>query len=133
MRETIPVTRPYDADWVLRFLGTRALPGIERVEAATWQRATLISGKPALLHVNVRARSLEVESPVPLDPPTRARLERLSTPAPTRAGSASRSSATCASDASSPAAQASASRVPGIRSRSPSAPSSASRSRSPRP
>jgi AraC family transcriptional regulator of adaptative response / DNA-3-methyladenine glycosylase II len=77
MRETIPVTRPYDADWVLRFLGTRALPGIERVEAATWQRATLISGKPALLHVNVRARSLEVESPVPLDPPTRARLERL--------------------------------------------------------
>jgi AraC family transcriptional regulator of adaptative response / DNA-3-methyladenine glycosylase II len=77
MRETIPVTRPYDAAWVLGFLGARALPGIERVQDATWQRATLISGKPALLQVDIRARSLEVETPVPLDPPTRARLERL--------------------------------------------------------
>ena len=77
MRETIPVTRPYDATWILRFLGARALPGVERVEASTWQRATLISGKPALLSVDVGARALEVETPVPLDPPTRARLERL--------------------------------------------------------
>lgn len=77
MRETIPVTRPYDATWVLRFLGTRALPGVERVEGSTWQRATLISGRPALLSVDVGAHALEVETPVPLDPPTRARLERL--------------------------------------------------------
>ena len=77
MRETIPVTRPYDAAWVLRFLGARALPGVERVVGSTWQRATLISGRPALLSVDVGARALEIETPVPLDPPTRARLERL--------------------------------------------------------
>ena len=69
MRETIPVTRPYDAAWVLRFLGARALPGVERVVGSTWQRATLISGRPALLSVDVGARALEIETPVPLDPP----------------------------------------------------------------
>jgi AraC family transcriptional regulator of adaptative response / DNA-3-methyladenine glycosylase II len=77
MRETIPVTRPYDATWVLRFLGARALPGLERVDGSTWQRAALISGKPALLRVDVGAHALEVETPVALDPPTRTRLERL--------------------------------------------------------
>jgi AraC family transcriptional regulator of adaptative response / DNA-3-methyladenine glycosylase II len=77
MRETISVTRPYDATWVLRFLGARALPGVERVEGSTWERATLIAGKPALLRVDVGATALEVDTPVPLDPPTRDRLERL--------------------------------------------------------
>ena len=77
MRETIVVTRPYDARWVLRFLGARALPGLERVEGETWERATLLAGSPALLRVHVRADALEVDTPVPLDPPTRARLERL--------------------------------------------------------
>jgi AraC family transcriptional regulator, regulatory protein of adaptative response / DNA-3-methyladenine glycosylase II len=77
MRETISVTRPYDAAWVLRFLGARALPGVERVEGSTWERATLIAGKPALLRVDVGAGALEVDTPVPLDPSTRARLERL--------------------------------------------------------
>lgn len=77
MRETISVTRPYDATWVLRFLGARALPGVERVEGSTWERATLIAGKPALLRVDVGAGALEIATPVPLDPSTRARLERL--------------------------------------------------------
>lgn len=77
MRETISVTRPYDATWVLRFLGARALPGVERVEGSTWERATLIAGKPALLRVDVGAGALEVDTPVPLDPPTRGRLECL--------------------------------------------------------
>ena len=77
MRETILVTRPYDARWVLRFLGTRALPGLERVEGETWERATLLAGSPALLRVHVRAGALEVDTPVPLDLSTRARLERL--------------------------------------------------------
>jgi len=77
MRETISVTRPYDATWVLRFLGTRALPGVERVDGSTWERATLIDGKLALLRVDVGTGALEVDTPVPLDPSTRARLERL--------------------------------------------------------
>lgn len=77
MRETIVVTRPYDASWVLSFLGARALAGVERVEGSTWERATLIAGNPALLRVHVRPAALEIETPVPLDPPTRARLERL--------------------------------------------------------
>ena len=75
--KTISVTRPYDATWVLRFLGARALPGVERVEGSTWERATLIAGKPALLRVDVGAGALEIATPVPLDPSTRARLERL--------------------------------------------------------
>jgi AraC family transcriptional regulator of adaptative response / DNA-3-methyladenine glycosylase II len=77
MRETIVVTRPYDASWVLRFLGARALPGLERVEGKTWERATLLAGAPALLRVHVRPGALEIETPAPLDPSTRARLERL--------------------------------------------------------
>ena len=77
MRETIVVTRPYDASWVLRFLGARALPGLERVEGKTWERATLLAGTPALLRVHVGRAALEIETPAPLDPPTRARLERL--------------------------------------------------------
>jgi AraC family transcriptional regulator, regulatory protein of adaptative response / DNA-3-methyladenine glycosylase II len=77
MRETILVTRPYDARWVLRFLGTRALPGLERVEGETWERATLLAGSPALLRVHARAGALEVDTPAPLDASTRARLERL--------------------------------------------------------
>ena len=77
MRETIVVTRPYDASWVLRFLGARALPGLERVEGTTWERATLLAGSPALLRVHVGAAALEIETPVPLDLSTRARLERL--------------------------------------------------------
>lgn len=77
MREVLPVTRPYDARWVLQFLGARALPGLERVEGSTWQRATLLGGRPALLGVEARPGALEVETPEPLDPPTRARLERL--------------------------------------------------------
>src|SRR5262250_2633108 len=77
MRETILVTRPYDARWVLRFLGARALAGVERVVGSTWERATLLAGNPALLRVHVRPGALEIETPVPLDPPTRARLERL--------------------------------------------------------
>ena len=44
---------------------------------STWERATLIDGKPALLRVDVGAGALEVDTPVPLDPSTRARLERL--------------------------------------------------------
>jgi AraC family transcriptional regulator of adaptative response / DNA-3-methyladenine glycosylase II len=77
MREVLAVTRPYDARWVLQFLGARALPGLERVEGSTWQRATLLGGQPALLRVEARSGALEVESPRPLDRPTRARLERL--------------------------------------------------------
>jgi AraC family transcriptional regulator of adaptative response / DNA-3-methyladenine glycosylase II len=77
MRETLPVRRPYDARWVLAFLGTRALPGVERVVGSTWERAALLGGRPALVRVEVRSGSLEVETPVPLDADTRARLERL--------------------------------------------------------
>jgi len=77
MRETLPVTRPYDARWVLSFLGARALPGVERVDGSTWRRATLLAGRPALLAVDVRPDALEVETPVPLDAETRTRLERL--------------------------------------------------------
>ena len=77
MRETLPVTRPYDARWVLAFLGARALPGVERVDGSIWRRATTLAGRPALLEVHVRPDALEVESPRPLDAPTRARLERL--------------------------------------------------------
>ena len=77
MRETIVVTRPYDATWVLRFLGARALPGVERVDGSTWERATLLAGTPALLRVHVLPGALEIETPLPLDPSTRARLERL--------------------------------------------------------
>jgi len=77
MRETLTVRRPYDARWVLAFLGTRALPGVERVVGSTWERAALLGGRPALVRVGVRARSLEVETPVPLDTDTRTRLERL--------------------------------------------------------
>ncbi|HVP61142.1 MAG TPA: AlkA N-terminal domain-containing protein [Myxococcaceae bacterium] len=77
MREVLAVTQPYDAPWVLEFLRARALPGVERVEGSSWQRATLVNGQPALLRVEVRPDALEVETPVPLDQPTRARLERL--------------------------------------------------------
>jgi AraC family transcriptional regulator of adaptative response / DNA-3-methyladenine glycosylase II len=77
MRQTLPVTRPYDARWVLQFLGARALPGVERVDGSTWERATLLLGRPALLRVHATHRSLEVESPGPLDSVTRGRLERL--------------------------------------------------------
>src|SRR5215468_8546597 len=77
MREPIAVTAPYDADWVLAFLGARALPGVERVEGSTWARATLVGGQPALLRVHGGPRELEVETPVPLDALTRRRLERL--------------------------------------------------------
>jgi AraC family transcriptional regulator of adaptative response / DNA-3-methyladenine glycosylase II len=77
MRETLSVRRPYDARWVLAFLGTRALPGVERVVGSTWERAALLGGRPALVRVEVRPGSLEVETPVPLDAETRTRLERL--------------------------------------------------------
>ena len=77
MRQTLAVTRPYDAGWVLRFLGARALPGVERVKGSTWERATLLDGKPALLRVQVRSGALEVEAPILLDLETRTRLERL--------------------------------------------------------
>ena len=77
MRETLTVRRPYDARWVLSFLGTRALPGVERVVGSTWERAALLGGRPALVRVEVRSGSLEVETPAPLDADTRARLERL--------------------------------------------------------
>ena len=77
MRETLTVRRPYDASWVLAFLGTRALPGVERVVGSTWERATLLGGRPALVRVEVRSGSLEVETPAVLDADTRARLERL--------------------------------------------------------
>src|SRR5262249_33022389 len=77
VREKLAVTTPYDADWVLAFLGARALPGVERVDGSTWMRATLVRGEPALLQVHAGPRGLEVESPAPLDPPTRLRLERL--------------------------------------------------------
>ena len=77
VRETLAVTTPYDADWVLAFLGARALAGVERVEGSTWMRATLVRGEPAVLRVHARRRGLEVESPVPLDAPTLLRLERL--------------------------------------------------------
>jgi AraC family transcriptional regulator of adaptative response / DNA-3-methyladenine glycosylase II len=77
MREVLAVTRPYDARWVFQFLGARALPGLERVVGSTWERAVLLGGQPALLRVEARSRALEVESPKRLDPPTRARLERL--------------------------------------------------------
>jgi AraC family transcriptional regulator of adaptative response / DNA-3-methyladenine glycosylase II len=77
MGETLTVRRPYDARWVLAFLGTRALPGVERVVGSTWERAALVGGRPALVRVDVRAGSLEVETPVPLDADTRTRLERL--------------------------------------------------------
>jgi AraC family transcriptional regulator of adaptative response / DNA-3-methyladenine glycosylase II len=77
MRETLAVTRPYDASWVLHFLGARALPGVERVEGSTWERAALLGGTPALVRVELRRGALEVETPVPLDPQTRTRLERL--------------------------------------------------------
>ena len=77
MRETIVVTRPYDATWILRFLGARALPGVERVDGSTWERATLLAGNPVLLRVHVCPGALEIDTPVPLDPSTRARLERL--------------------------------------------------------
>ncbi len=77
MRETLAVTRPYDARWVLQFLGARALPGLERVEGSTWERATLLDGQPALVRVEARHRGLEVATPEGLDAATRARLERL--------------------------------------------------------
>jgi AraC family transcriptional regulator of adaptative response / DNA-3-methyladenine glycosylase II len=77
VRETLAVTAPYDADWVLAFLGARALPGVERVEGSTWTRATLVRGEPVLLRVDARRRGLEVQSPAPLDAPTLLRLERL--------------------------------------------------------
>jgi len=77
MRQTLPVTRPYDARWVLRFLGARALPGVERVDGSTWERATLLLGRPALLRVHASNEGLEVEAPGPIDAATHARLERL--------------------------------------------------------
>ncbi len=77
MRETLAVTAPYDAAWVLEFLGARALPGVERVEGAVWERATLIRGHPVLIRVHVRPDGLDVETPERLEPLSRARLERL--------------------------------------------------------
>jgi len=77
VRKKLAVTAPYDADWVLAFLGARALPGVERVEGSTWMRATLVRGEPAVLRVHAGARGLEVESPAPLDALTVRRLERL--------------------------------------------------------
>lgn len=92
MREVLAATQPYDGAWVLGFLGARALPGVERVAGFTWERATLLDGRPALVRVHAlpaevsntssgrpRATSwrLEVEAPGPLNPDTRARLERL--------------------------------------------------------
>ncbi len=77
MREMLAVTRPYDARWVLQFLGARALPGVERVVGATWDRATLLRGRPALIRVEARSGRLEVEAAEPLDATIRGRLERL--------------------------------------------------------
>lgn len=77
MRETLAVTAPYDAAWVLGFLGARALPGLERVEGARWERATLFRGRPALVRIHAHSDGLEVQTPGRLDPETRARIERL--------------------------------------------------------
>jgi AraC family transcriptional regulator of adaptative response / DNA-3-methyladenine glycosylase II len=77
MRETLPVTLPYDSAWVLGFLGARALPGVERVTGAAWERATLLHGRPALVRVHAVGHGLEVESSRPLDTLARTRLERL--------------------------------------------------------
>jgi AraC family transcriptional regulator of adaptative response / DNA-3-methyladenine glycosylase II len=77
LRQALDVTRPYDAGWVLRFLGTRALPGVERVDGSTWERATVVRGRPAIVRVHALTDRLEVETAAPLDPSTRSRLERL--------------------------------------------------------
>src|SRR5438270_13768197 len=77
MRELLSTTPPYDSDWVLAFLGARALPGVERVTGATWERATLSQGRPVLVRVHAVTDGLEVESTTPLDGATRARLDRL--------------------------------------------------------
>ncbi len=77
MEAMLTVTRPYDARWVLQFLGARALPGVERVDGSAWERAALVGGQPALLRVRVRTGVLAVETPIPLDAATRTRLERL--------------------------------------------------------
>jgi len=77
MAETLPTTQPYDAGWVLGFLGARALPGVERIEGNRWQRAGLVAGRPGVVQVAAGRRGLEVESPRVLDASTRARLERV--------------------------------------------------------
>ncbi len=77
MRAPLPVTLPYDSTWVLAFLGARALPGVERVTGAAWERATLLHGRPALVRVHAVGRGLAVESSRPLDSLARTRLERL--------------------------------------------------------
>ncbi|MGZ3446197.1 MAG: AlkA N-terminal domain-containing protein, partial [Myxococcaceae bacterium] len=65
MRDTLPVTLPYDSAWVLGFLGARALPSVERVTGAAWERATLLHGRPALVRVHAVGHGLEVESSRP--------------------------------------------------------------------
>jgi len=77
MRDRLLIQRPYDSAWVLAFLGARALPGVERVTGTTWERATVLRARPALVRVHAVARGLEVESTSPLDAAARAPLDRL--------------------------------------------------------
>ncbi|HSP19462.1 MAG TPA: AlkA N-terminal domain-containing protein [Myxococcaceae bacterium] len=77
MRDRLHVQRPYDSAWVLGFLGARALPGVERVIGTTWERATRVQGRPAVVRVHAVGAGLEVESALPLDAAARAQLDRL--------------------------------------------------------
>jgi AraC family transcriptional regulator of adaptative response / DNA-3-methyladenine glycosylase II len=59
---------PYDLDGVLRFLGARAIPGVERVEGSVYARTVAVEGGPAVVEVgragtpekNGAPRSLEL-------------------------------------------------------------------------
>jgi AraC family transcriptional regulator, regulatory protein of adaptative response / DNA-3-methyladenine glycosylase II len=58
---SLPFTPPYDAARVLGFLGARAIPGVERVDAAGYRRTARLAAGPAVIEVNLAPGGAGVE------------------------------------------------------------------------
>jgi len=68
----IAVREPYDADWMLTFLGRRAISEIEAVDGATYTRRI---GAAASLRVTLGARSVSIAMPAAFTQPRDAKRD----------------------------------------------------------
>lgn len=61
----LPYRPPYDWEGMLRFLATRAIPGVEEVDGGRYRRAVRFAGGPAIVEVRPNPRDSEVVLSLP--------------------------------------------------------------------
>src|SRR5215211_4751063 len=66
MGGTLGFRPPLDWDGLLRFLGPRAIPGVEEVRDAAYRRGCVVGGAPAVLEVSAGSDATLLVSP-PVD------------------------------------------------------------------